>query len=308
MKAQLPPHLLGRLLTWLPPLQMCYAAVSCKAFKEAVAHACSQVTHLKVLETDNNPGPMIRFIKLCKGLTHVDLTHNDGLSDGFIWPLAECPRLTSVKLPFVGKYGVPAFMYLFEHCSAITNVVMDENDIDDGVLCELAKRCKGLKSCTLHRCFEFTDAGLVTLAKSCRNLTQIFLRACIQVTDTAVIALATHCTSLCKIGLEGCFSVTHRGVVALATHCPKLYWVGVTYCKVTDDSIVALGQRCKYLVHIRCDHCTLLTDRVLEELFKCGCLSHAGINCRECPGLDKFAYMSRYILRANDVQRVLSNQ
>eukprot|EP01047_Picozoa_sp_COSAG01_P037242 COSAG01_NODE_2948_length_6807_cov_38.353555_3_plen_886_part_00 len=167
------------------------------------------------------------------------------------------------------------------------------NDITDASVSKVGKCCPNLTTLDLngHGCRQLTalglngcrvtDAGLSKVGEGCWQLTVLDLTECSAVTDAGVSKVAKGCRQLTTLHLSRCSAVTDAGVSKVAEGCRQLTALYLDGCSaVTDAGVSKVGEGCRQLTALWLNGCRV-TDAGLSKVGE-GCSQLTALNLRGC--------------------------
>lgn len=236
------------------------------------------ITHLQLSNSDLDDNGVISFLKLCPGLTSLDLgkllrTISFGgppnlptMTNATLAVLGRyCPLLTSIDLSMainITDEGIEALTKSLPKLSSI-NLKMC-NQLQNGILASLVRNCENLKTIHLSNGSGFTDESLISLFARFRFLEKVDLNCCTianrNITNAVVNAISQHCRGIQELELS-CWPLTDEVVTTLTQSCTKLRVLNLMQCVlITDKSIRAISQNCPNLTGLNIMDCMSLTD------------------------------------------------
>ncbi|KAJ1968436.1 hypothetical protein IWQ62_001249 [Dispira parvispora] len=271
-----------------------YRGLSTATIQRA-ASTCNHLDHLTIAGcTIRVPRSLDLLFQCNPKLTTVDLSRNQGLTDGHLVTIATlCPQLVSLNVAWcknitsIGLRRITVFSHKLEQL-----VVHGVSGVDTLFIEHLAQRCSKLRGLGISQCKGVTDLGIKELARGCPDLTRLDLSYIPQLTNDALFFLAQYCPNLTTLiatqcvgfgdeglaelarrcarlevlELEGCFLIGDITLRALAQHGRTLTRVLVDGCaEITDHGVLALLQGCPSLRHVSLTQCFLVTDHTLRE-------------------------------------------
>lgn len=193
---------------------------------EAAVRASRKVRSLYLNGWYNLRGSTIAAIAACcSALTTISLSQTD-IWDSNVLTLAEgCPLLRKVSFRECSFITDDAMQYLADHCPLLRCVSIDQTEV--------------------------TDLGVVELARRCRLLEVLHAYECCGVTDASLRALAQGCPALKGLNVEHT-QVSLAGLLLIPAACRQLEYVGTT--------LALSPQLCSALVRCECRLTCLFVD------------------------------------------------
>lgn len=253
------------------------------------------------------------------GLTHINLSGNEALSDSVLHALGAgtCPQLRELILFYctglrdvsaLARGGCPRLRHIdFAWCTnldpdsfssfargtmhALEHINLYQClSLTDDVLVALGSgHCPQLRTVVVSHCLQIGDRGISGLsAGGCPRLRVLHMSNCAQVSDAALRALGDGaCLELEDFNANDCVKIGDTGVRALARGCPRLRVLLLTACaRVTDESLCLLGSGAlRRLESAKVSACPRVTDAGLTALARaCSTLQHLDIHGCELVG------------------------
>lgn len=153
---------------------------------------------------------------------------------------------------------------LAKHCNSITKVDLGRTGVADWGVTELARHCSSITTINLGST-KVRDSGIMELASQCSSITSIDLTFT-WVTDSGVYELARHCTSITTINLSWT-EVTDSGITDLARHCSSIRNIDLSRTRVSNSGVTELARHCSSITTINLNSIKV-TDSGVTELAK----------------------------------------
>ena len=179
-----------------------------------------------------------------------------------------CPKLREFVVeinPVSTVVTEASFIFLFQGCSLIDDLMISFGKLSDAGLSVLATHCPYLKKLVLYDCI-YTDVGLIAVSSNCTKLTSLALHGTANITDNSIISIAEHC-NIEELYLFYTKAVTDRGLCLLFGACKGLKIVELHGLRlVTDRSILSLFHCCPKLKHLNLNDKKRLTEMAVLGL------------------------------------------
>lgn len=295
------------------------------------------ITELHFSGSDLHENDIIPIVKLCPGLTSINLgtllkviiwfgagSVLPQISKALMSALVEsCPLLTSVDLSNAALVidedidiltkGLPKLSHLhLRNCFKLR----------DGALASIVRNCTDLKVANFSGCAHFSEETLISFFRRFPNLESLNLFFCNlhnNKTIAVINALGESCHSLRSLDLSGWQTLTDDSVETLSQSCADLTELSLSTCvNISDDSIRAIGQNCPKLASLDLQGCTNLTNACIPflsenlthlNLFNCHLITDDGIVMlsRRCKGLKSLNISQCMQLTDRSIQIVCLN-
>ena len=132
----------------------------------------------------------------CKGLTSIDMSGNENITDVGIASLTQGCR--EIKAISVTSYHLTDASYaaIGETCKGLTHIDMSGNkNITDVGIASLTQGCSQLKT-VIRYSSQLTDASLAAIGETYKGLTSINMSCTRNMTDDGIASLTQGCSQL----------------------------------------------------------------------------------------------------------------
>ena len=147
-----------------------------------------------------------RLRESCQGLTSIDMSHNNNMTDVGISYLAQgCIHLQSINIGSCYQLTDASLSAIGESCRGLTSFDMGGNrKMTDVGISYLAQGCIHLQWINIGGYYsQLTDASLSVIGESCRGLTSIDMSGNSNMTDVGISYLVQGCIHLQSINIGG---------------------------------------------------------------------------------------------------------
>ncbi|XP_074287995.1 F-box protein At5g51370-like [Silene latifolia] len=180
-------------------------------------------------------------------------------------------------------------------CKNLSNIEFYTMNVDDALLCSIAKANLPLTSFTASYCYKVSLSGLSTFLCAYRRLEKLGLEGHVILTDEAIKGLVCYLGNLVEIDLSYCYELTSSTFQMLVKNCPALEEIKMEctllgdgeLCeplvkgdnirclkldsnnRLTDDMLGKIGLMCPNLVYLDASDCRNLTSEGIRKLVNC---------------------------------------
>jgi F-box/leucine-rich repeat protein 2/20 len=151
---------------------------------------CPTLTSLSVGGYHVTDACMLAFAHNLRGLTYLDLTYSDSITDEAMIAVAQNCTLLSLNLSY---------------CDQLT----------DEAVVAVARGCNGLTELVLNRCNHITDKAIIAVARNCPTLKVLDIRWCRSITQASIVELSRHCPYLSFLDIGGCDMICSKKTIQI---------------------------------------------------------------------------------------------
>ena len=202
-------------------------------------------------------------------LRKLDLSRCLNVNSISIKNLENCRDLEILSLQSCDEIDEGSLIQLIKKCQKLTEINLSDcvSGVSDRVISALGQRCRNLQKVSVYNCSKITDESLISLSR-CTQMVELNASSCERITDHGLRQFASGCKLLKVLFLEEC-NITDEGIKHVARGCPDLERVSLAYCKgVSNVSLEILSQSCVNLSSLDISYLKNITiDPHTNEIF-----------------------------------------
>lgn len=221
--------------------------------------ACRWLKRLGIAECNGLTSECLGAVSYANGLTDLDLSLNDFVSDEGLAQIAAKVPLTNLDLSgcgFVTDEGIKPIASL----SSITALDLSGNMLlSDLSVIAIAERCPRLTSFKCMMVPALTSKPFQVLGSKCAELRVLDLSYVALLNDIGLRTLVRCCKGLVDLNLAWCESLSQGAFQYIAQFCRVLERLNVSSTAIGDSEALAILEQCGGLLEISLADCRRLS-------------------------------------------------